>query len=83
MKLNPDTWQFFKSSTGREAFLISGVTTAFFKPSGTSPPQSEQFTNLVIDGRRMLMHSLLRNVGNGSNRQVLVGDWLIISPILS
>ena len=56
----------FKSSTAREAFLISGVTTAFLKPSGTSPSQSEQLTKLVIDGMRMSMHSLIRNVGNGS-----------------
>ena len=62
---------------------MSGVTTAFLNPSGTSPSQSEQFTNLVIDGRRMSMYSLIRNVGNGSNRQDLVGDLLIILPILS
>ena len=63
--------------------IISGVTTAFLKPSGTSPSWSEQFTNLVIDGRRMSMHSLIRNVGNGSNRHNLVGDLLIILSISS
>ena len=82
MKLSPDTGQwFFKSSTGNEAFYISGVTTAFLNPSGTSPSRSEQLTNLVIDGRRMSIHSLIRNVGNGSNRLDFVGDLLIILPI--
>ena len=67
----------------KRGLLIRGVTTAFYKPSGTSPSQSEQFTNLDIDCRRMSMHSLIRNVGNGSNRQDLVGDLLIILPISS
>ena len=62
---------------------MSGVTTAFLNPCGTSPSRSEQLTNLVIDGRRMSMHSLIRNVGNGSNRHDLVGDLLIILPISS
>ena len=63
------------SFSGREAFLISGVTTAFLEPSGTSPSLSEKLTNLVIDGRRMSMHSLIRNVGKG--------DLLIIFAISS
>ena len=44
---------------------------------------SEKLTHLVIDGRRMSIHSLIRNVGNGSNRHDLVGDLLIIFPISS
>ena len=80
LKLSPDT---FKSSTGSEAFFISGVTTAFLNPSGTSPSRSEQLTNLVIEGRRMSKHSLIRNVSNGSNRHDLVGYLLIIFPVLS
>ena len=51
------------------------MTTAFLKPSGTSPSLSENLTNLVRDGRRMSMHSLIRNVGNGSNRNDLVDDY--------
>ena len=56
------------------------MTTAFLKPSETSPSLSEKLTSLVIDGRRKSMHSLIRNVGNGSNRHDLVGDLLIILP---
>ena len=75
MKLSPDTGRlFFKSSTGNKSFFISGVTTVFLNPSGTSPSWSEQLTNLVIDGRRMSIHSLIRNVGNGSNMHDLVVD---------
>ena len=50
---------------------------------GTSPFRSEQLTNLVIDGKRISMHSLIRNVGNWSNMHNLVGDLLIILPISS
>ena len=56
---------------------------SFLKLSGTSPSLSEQSTNFVIDGRRMSMHSLIRNVGNGSNKHDLAGDLLIIFAIPS
>ena len=39
---------------------------------------SEPLTSFMIDGRRMLMHSLMRNVGHGSNRHDFVGELLII-----
>ena len=70
MKLRPDT--------GRIAFLISGVTTAILKLSGTQLSMSEQLTNFVIDGSSMSLHYLMRNVGHRSNRQDFVGEFLMI-----
>ena len=51
---------------------------AFLKPSGTRPSLREQLTNLVIEGRRISKHSLMRKVGHGSKRHDLEGDLLII-----
>ena len=62
---------------GREAFLITGVTTAVLKPSGTHHSMSMQLINFVID-RSMSLLSLTRNVGYGSNRQDFLGEFLII-----
>ena len=39
--------------------------------------------SLVRDGSKILMHSLIRNVGQGSNRQDFVGEDLIILPTSS
>ena len=63
-----------RSSGGGEAFLISGVTTAFLKLAGTTPSNR---TSLVIEGTRMSRHSLTKKVGHGSNRQDFVGDFII------
>ena len=63
---------------GKVAFLIRGVTTAVLKPPGTLPSMSEQLTNSVIDVSSISLHSLMRNVGHGSNRQDYVGELLII-----
>ena len=38
---------------------------------------SEQLTNFVINGSGTPIHSLMRNVGHGSNRQDFVGEFLI------
>ena len=59
------------------------MTTAVLKASGTHPSISEQLTSLVRDGSKILMHSLIRNVGQGSNRQDFVGEDLIILPTSS
>ena len=42
------------------------------------PFMSEQLTSFVRDGRSISIHSLIRNVGQGSNRQDFVGEVLII-----
>ena len=39
---------------------------------------NEQLINFVNDGSDMSKHSLMRNVGHGSNRQDFVGEMLII-----
>ena len=54
------------------------MTTADLKASGTHPSMSEQLTSFVREGNSMSMHSLIRNVGKGSNRHDFVGDVLII-----
>ena len=38
---------------------------------------SEQLTNLVVDGSSISLHSLIRNVGHGDNRQDFAGEFLI------
>ena len=63
---------------GSEDFLIIGVTIAFLNSAGTTPSGNEQLTSLVIEGSRISIHSLTRNVGHGSNRQDLQGDFVII-----
>ena len=63
--------------------MISGVTTAFLKSAGTTPSDREQLTSLVIEGTRMLRHSLPKKVGHGSNRQYFVGDFMIAFCISS
>ena len=83
MKLSPDTGRYLQILNRKRGLLNKGSDYSFLKPSRTSPSWSEQFTNFVIDGRRMSMPSLIRNVGNGSNRQDLVGDMLIILSISS
>ena len=55
---------------------MRGVTTADLNPSGTSPSSNDWFTSLVIEGNRMSMQSLTRNVGNGSNKHDLDGEGL-------
>ena len=57
--------------------MISGVTTAFLKSAGTTPSDREQLTSLVIEGTRMSRHSLTKKVSHGSNKQDLVGDFVI------
>ena len=39
---------------------------------------NEQLTSFVSDGSSISIHSLIRNVGQGSNRQDFVGDVLLI-----
>ena len=67
-----------KSSVGRVAFFINGLTTAVLKPLGTQPSVSEQFTSFVIDGNSMSLYSLMRKVGQGCNRQDFVGEFLML-----
>ena len=62
---------------------MRGVTTADLKASGTHPSMSEQLTSFVRDGRSISMHSLIRNVGKGSNRHDFVGEVLIILSTVS
>ena len=84
MKLRPDTGrEFFRLSEERFASLIRGVTTAVLKASGIHPSMSEQLTSFVRDGSSISMHSLIRNVSQGSNRQDFVGEVLIILPTAS
>ena len=60
------------------------MTTADLKASGMHPSMSEQLTSFVRDGSSISMHSLIRNIGKGSNRHDFVGDALIIlSPASS
>ena len=54
------------------------MTTADLKASGTHPSMSEKLTSFVRDGNSISMHSLIRNIGRGSNRHDFVGDVLII-----
>ena len=54
------------------------MTTADLKASGTHPSMSEQLTSFVSDGSSMSMQSLIRKVGQGSNRHDFVGEVLII-----
>ena len=42
---------------------------------------SEQLTSFVRDGSNISMHSVIRNVGRGSNRHDFVGDALI-NPVI-
>ena len=42
------------------------------------PSMNDQLTSFVSDGSSMSMHSLTRNVGQGSNRHDFVGEVLII-----
>ena len=44
------------------------------------PSLSEQLTSFVSDGSSISMYSLIRNVGQGSNRQDFVSEVLIILP---
>ena len=59
------------------------MTTADLKASGTHPSMSEQLASFVSDGSSMSMHSLIRNVSQGSNRHDHVGEILIILSIAS
>ena len=54
------------------------MTTAVLKASGMHPSMSEQLTSFLIDGSSISVHSLIRNVGQGSNRQNFVVEVLII-----
>ena len=54
------------------------MTKADLKASGTHASLSEQVTSFVSDGRSMSMYSLIRNVGQRSNRHDFVGEVLII-----
>ena len=44
---------------------------------------SEQLTNFVLDGSSISLHSLIRNVGHGSNMQDFAGEFLIILSTVS
>ena len=57
---------------------MCGVTTACLNLVGTMPSAREQLTNLVMDGNRISMQSLIRKVGHGSKRHDLVGELDII-----
>ena len=54
------------------------MTTADLKASGTHPSMCEQLTNFVRNDSSISMHSLIRNVGKGSNRHDFVVDVLVI-----
>ena len=66
--------KFFKSFGSSPDFFNIGVTTACLNGGGTIPEQRELFIILVIRGSRSERHSLAKEVGMGSNMQVLVGD---------
>ena len=68
---------------GSDDFLINGFTIAFLNSSGTTSPDNEQLTSLVIEGSKISIHSLTRNVVHGSNKQDLEGDFMIIFLISS
>ena len=54
------------------------MTTADLKASGMRPSMSEQLTSFASNGSSMSMHSVIRNVGQGSNRHDFVCEVLII-----
>ena len=56
---------------------------AFLDPSGTTPSDREQLISLVIEGKRILKHSLTRKVDHGSSKQDFVGDLIIAFQTLS
>ena len=66
--------KFFKSFASSPGFFNRGVTTAYLNCGGMIPEQGELFTILVIRGSISERHSLVREVGMGSNMQVLVSD---------
>ena len=66
--------KFFKLFRSSPGFFNRGVTTACLNWGGMAPEQRELFTILVIRGSRSERHSLVREVGMGSNMHVLVGD---------
>ena len=68
-------WKVELSQLSDLAYMLTGVIQVM--------SMNDKLTNLVIDSRRMSFHSLIRNVGNGSNRHDLVGDLLIIFAISS
>ena len=75
--------KFLKSFGSSPCFFGRGVTMAFLNWGGMAPEQRELFTILVIRGSRLERHSLVREVGMGSNMQVLVGDSTISLWIFS
>ena len=50
---------------------------AFLKGFGKIPSWRDKITSLVIEGRKMSIHLLTRNVGQGSKEHVFDGDSLI------
>ena len=54
------------------------MITPDLKVSGPHPSMSEQLNSFVSDGSSRSMHSLIRNVSQGSNRHNFVGEVLII-----
>ena len=57
--------------------------TAFLNPHGTEPSTNKQFTYLVIEGRRILIQSFTRKVGQRSKEQDFVGDSVISLQVSS
>ena len=53
---------------------MSGVTIAFLKETGTIPSERDIFTNFVMDGAIISMHSFNKVVGQGSRIQDFDGE---------
>ena len=85
MKLSPDTGpqQDAQILNRKRGLHNKWSDYSFFETIWNQSLTERTIYQLVIDGRRMSMHSLIRNVGNGSNRHDLVGDLLIILSDLS
>ena len=59
------------------------MTRADLKASRVHPCVSKQLTSFVSDGSSMSMHSLIRNVGQGSNSHDFVEVLIILSTASS
>jgi len=71
-----------RDSLSKDNFFSKGVTTACLKREGNFPV-SDIFTIVVVAGASMFAHSLSSEVGIGSRKYSLSGDFRIIILIIS
>ena len=72
------SWSLRKLSLKGKIIIIKTLALSLIQHLWSHPSMSKQLTNFVSDSTSISLHSLMGNIGHGSNRQDFIRESLII-----